>query len=160
MNGTTQAPIYWLILTLKCCNFDDIFITGWTENCQNHNYKWSQWQNFYQNDIIFVLVTVTYNLMSKRIVLLHRIPTSKGSDQCSTKQYISRYLRENVRPCSYIMTNWVESEWDTVYQSVTPRGLFARVLCDIISGLVQGLRPANERRRYKVTPSLIGWVQT
>ena len=23
-----------------------------------------------------------------------------------------------------------------------------------------GLRPANDRRRYKVTPSLIGWAQT
>ena len=29
-----------------------------------------------------------------------------------------------------------------------------------ISGLILGLHPANERRRYKVTPSLIGWVQT
>ena len=28
------------------------------------------------------------------------------------------------------------------------------------AGLILGLRPANERRRYKVTPSLIGWVQT
>ena len=28
------------------------------------------------------------------------------------------------------------------------------------SGLILGLRPANERRRYKVTPSLIGWAQT
>ena len=28
------------------------------------------------------------------------------------------------------------------------------------SELIVGLRPANERRRYKVTPSLIGWVQT
>ena len=28
-----------------------------------------------------------------------------------------------------------------------------------ISGLILGLRPANERRRYKVT-SLIGWAQT
>ena len=27
-------------------------------------------------------------------------------------------------------------------------------------GLMLGLRPANERRRYKVTPSLIGWAQT
>ena len=25
---------------------------------------------------------------------------------------------------------------------------------------ILGLRPANERRRYKVTPSLIGWAQT
>ena len=30
----------------------------------------------------------------------------------------------------------------------------------LMSGLILGLRPANERRRYKVTPSLIGWAQT
>ena len=29
-----------------------------------------------------------------------------------------------------------------------------------ISGLILGLRPANERRRYKVTSFLIGWAQT
>ena len=28
------------------------------------------------------------------------------------------------------------------------------------TGMILGLRPANERRRYKVTPSLIGWAQT
>ena len=28
------------------------------------------------------------------------------------------------------------------------------------SGLILGLRPANERRHYKVMPSLIGWAQT
>ena len=28
------------------------------------------------------------------------------------------------------------------------------------AGLILGLRPANERHRYKVTPSLIGWAQT
>ena len=27
------------------------------------------------------------------------------------------------------------------------------------TGLILGLQPANERRRYKVTPSLIGWAQ-
>ena len=32
--------------------------------------------------------------------------------------------------------------------------------CKCKSGLILGLRPANERRRYKVTPSLIGWSQT
>ena len=26
--------------------------------------------------------------------------------------------------------------------------------------LILGLRPANERRRYKVTPFPIGWAQT
>ena len=29
-----------------------------------------------------------------------------------------------------------------------------------IAGLILGSCPANERRRYKVTPSLIGWAQT
>ena len=29
-----------------------------------------------------------------------------------------------------------------------------------LSGLILGMRPANEGRRYKVTPSLIGWAQT
>ena len=28
------------------------------------------------------------------------------------------------------------------------------------TGLILGLPPANERRRYKVTLSLIGWAQT
>ena len=28
------------------------------------------------------------------------------------------------------------------------------------SGLILGLRPANERRRYKVMPSFIGWAET
>ena len=28
------------------------------------------------------------------------------------------------------------------------------------SGLILGLHLANERGRYKVTPSLIGWAQT
>ena len=29
-----------------------------------------------------------------------------------------------------------------------------------LSELILGLRPASERRRYKVTPSLIGWAKT
>ena len=31
---------------------------------------------------------------------------------------------------------------------------------EIIPGVILGLHPANERRRYFVTASLIGWVQT
>ena len=31
--------------------------------------------------------------------------------------------------------------------------------CGVPSGLILGLRPANERRRYFVTTSLIGWAQ-
>ena len=38
--------------------------------------------------------------------------------------------------------------------------LFFKFLCNNNSGLILGLRPATERRRYKVTPSLIDWAQT
>ena len=31
--------------------------------------------------------------------------------------------------------------------------------CGCITGLILCVRPANDGRRYKVTPSLIGWVQ-
>ena len=48
------------------------------------------------------------------------------------------------------------------------RGLIAATFKDIslfelwymTTGLILGLRPANERRRYFVTTSLIGWAQT
>ena len=38
--------------------------------------------------------------------------------------------------------------------------MFYDALYSVITELILGLRPANERRRYKVTPFLIGWAQT
>ena len=38
--------------------------------------------------------------------------------------------------------------------------VFPHILSDSNAGLILGLRPVNERRRYKVTQSLIGWAQT
>ena len=36
----------------------------------------------------------------------------------------------------------------------------AYAICVTYTGLILGLCPANGRRRYKVKPSLIGWVET
>ena len=47
--------------------------------------------------------------------------------------------------------------------SLTERKIFTRwsfLYNAISSGLILGLRPANERQRYIVMTSLIGWVQT
>ena len=41
---------------------------------------------------------------------------------------------------------------------LTAEGL--AVCCPWCPDLILGFRPANERRRYNVTPSLIGWAQT
>ena len=45
-------------------------------------------------------------------------------------------------------------------QAVTFDSSNDQPLINVISWVILGLRPANERRRYKVTPSLIDWVQT
>ena len=41
----------WVRLARKCNHFDEIFITGSTESCQNDNFQCCQWWKFYQNDI-------------------------------------------------------------------------------------------------------------
>ena len=56
--------------------------------------------------------------------------------------------------------------WKTLLTPIFFRGvaLALQQLSDsqseVILGLILGLRPANERRRYQVMASLIGWVQT
>ena len=49
---------------------------------------------------------------------------------------------------------------DAVYWRIYAPPDFDDTLHGSSAGLILGLRPANERRRYKVTPSLIGWAQT
>ena len=45
-----------------------------------------------------------------------------------------------------------------IYNSTAPST--TTTLTMMLPRLILGLHPANERRRYKVTPSLIGWAQT
>ena len=58
------ALAYWQLansarsLKQKCRHFDEIFITGCTESCQNDNFWCSQWLKFHQNDNISVSVLV------------------------------------------------------------------------------------------------------
>ena len=66
---------------------------------------------------------------------------------------ISQYLK----PCPYNLKEYTENMTIPTLNK----------LLDIImlkaswtTGLILGLRPANDRRRYKVTPSPIGWAQT
>ena len=50
--------VAWPTLKRKCLHFDEIFITGCTESCQNDNFQCSQWWKFRQNYDIFVSVNV------------------------------------------------------------------------------------------------------
>ena len=53
------------------------------------------------------------------------------------------------------------AKWGGNYGSWTTLTLLGRFFLSgtWLSGLILGLHPAIERRRYKVTPSLIGWAQ-
>ena len=64
------------------------------------------------------------------------------------KTYLKRVIRHYICRRFEYGSNPISQTWLQI-----PR-IIAR------SGRVLGLRPANERRRYKVTPSLIGWAQT
>ena len=54
----------------------------------------------------------------------------------------------------------ISVNWNVVAGIVDSRRLQCTVYHYQIPGLILGLRPANGRRRYKVTPPLIGWAQT
>ena len=55
--GALDCSIFFReTLKQKCRHFDEIFITGCTESCQNDNFRCSQWLKFHQNDNISVSV--------------------------------------------------------------------------------------------------------
>ena len=66
---------------------------------------------------------------------------------------ISQYIDDLVKDCGNSIANAMEllQTWAKPLISIN--------YC-IVTWLILGLHPANERRRYKVTPSLIGWAQT
>ena len=69
--------------------------------------------------------------------------------------YLSRFYLD-------IGVRWVNSimiiRCTTIYSFASR--IYIYIYIYIYTELILGLRPANERRRYKVEPSLIGWAQT
>ena len=58
-----------------------------------------------------------------------------------------------------------EEVWYMIYIIIKLATLMTHVLCRwkrklSLAGIILCMRPANERRRYIVTSSLIGWVRT
>ena len=91
-------------------------------------------------------------------------------------------LKSNVDPCTLERYTWVFYVSGITSPNLIPSLKYARIwILNILSfinnmysncsvdaismshadtGMILGLRPASERRRYKETPSLIGWAQT
>ena len=68
------AAGFTLSLKQKCRHFDEIFITGCTESCQNDNFRCSQWLKFHQNDNISVSVFVTFTCWSRTYNMPEKTP--------------------------------------------------------------------------------------
>ena len=71
---------------------------------------------------------------------------------------VAIYVCVCVCVCKYV--TWTSFLW---YQSAKPSaGMVLTTNLEVFdtTGLILGLHPPYERRRYKVTLSLIGWVQT
>ena len=82
--------------------------------------------------------------------------------------YINRVWRINVT-YSYELNqiasprNWTNDRHSTLGLKRANEGIYLPTnqptyLDTILSRLILGVPPANERRRYKLTPSLIGWA--
>ena len=77
--------------------------------------------------------------------------------QCPLNYSCHTLISENyihIVSCTGLILNW------SVLQSFSADCRPSVSIYEHDTGLTLGLHPANERRRYKVTPSLIGWVQT
>ena len=74
---------------------------------------------------------------------------------------ISQYIDDLVKDCGNSIANAMDNSIANAMELLQTwaKPLISINYC-IVTGLILGLRPANERRRYKVTPSLIGWAQT
>ena len=75
-------------------------------------------------------------------------------------------MRQLTLPFQYVLYNVIQHTlkplYSTVYYNVMLyiKSQLQAQAHKAHSGLILGLRPANERRGYKVTLSLIGWAQT
>ena len=95
-------------LKRKCLHFDEIFITGCTESCQNDNFRCSQWWKFHQNDVIFVSVIIkccqfhcnkikfSHNC-SERCTVSESDWNSLNSNKILQIRYVFRHLGRNIK---------------------------------------------------------------
>ena len=149
-------------LNPKDLYIDNLLVTGCTQVCHSDNLRmttsgatsnekvvnmtmtfWFQWRD---NSRSSQWCFFPQNIWPDNSVSVKYFYTG---GECNIETEISSHKRYFVIGCTENCQN--DSQWRKFRQYDIPFQL---------TGLILGLRPANERRRYKVTPSLIGWAQT
>ena len=90
--------------------------------------------------------------MSNAVIILKWAPVM-SSEFCSSDMSDVVIVVKWVRCC-----HCREGSFNDISDAIIVLDLFIITTLSI-TGLILGLRPANERRRYFVKASLIGWVQ-
>ena len=97
------------------------------------------------------------------------LPSSSSSSSSSLSELSSLWLLSDLFSLGYPTATCTMTHWVHTFNSICIiHCRFIMLLClqsytyEGCTGLIPGLRAANERRRYKVThwTSLIGWAQT
>ena len=103
-----RSTLIWLItLKWKYFHFDEIFITGCTESCQNDNFQCSQWWKIHQNSCHYISVK-----LESRLALI--------SEGCLFDNYIHSKLYGNA-------LYWMTFCWCSHIPARSERSLY--VLC-------------------------------
>ena len=69
------------------------------------------------------------------------------------KKWIEKMVQDNISTCYIFNVSWIHILLCYIYQFTWEH------MMEYITGLILGLRPANERCRYKVMVAHIGWAQ-
>ena len=93
--------------------------------------------------------------LSRGSWIKHQVST-KGTAKYHMMFLYGKYIYENEIVDSLKLSRWVPGPGNCTVAVTDSQIVRSRVS----AGLILGSRPANQRRRYRVTPSLIGWAQT
>ena len=87
LNTGRPANSSWWLQSLKrnCRHFNEIFSTGLSGNCHFHNFRFSQWWKFRQNDKISISV-VNHNI-SKFLAVYTRAPPGIKYTRCTYNKW-------------------------------------------------------------------------
>ena len=154
MDSDTGIQVIWVYLKLtanicvcakRCCISPE-------HNCKHVRKTYNPIKTFYALLKYKISLPIHGSVQHANAVLHH----CGGAWGLATSKNISSIL---IKRLIYTISYYRHTS-NHIYISQWPANMLNRLYWSYMSRLIPGLRPANERRRYKVTPSIIGWAQT
>ena len=150
VNSSAIANICWLIQTFKyqCCGFQVHLESFLVYNLNTKSDFWSKCPHC----IMGYMIT-----LGSMFVLFSLDLAYIDYSLCQIWSVYKQYLRccDHFNKCLFLVIQQAEVLLNFFGKCIME---YTVQLCILFSGLILGLRRANERRRYFATTSLIGWA--